>query len=306
MTVTDQPVQTGERQIVSEPESSRAWWFLGTLAVLRNPEGAPRTPVVMELHVPPGGSPPEHVHQALDDAFYLLDGELVVRCGDRTLFARPGAYVVLPHGVPHTFRVTSRKPARMLQVHEDDSFLGLVETLGTPTTEHRLPPTGEFDVDLETLMRASEEHGAPMIGPSLDEDAARRFATEARGEPTLGAVNHISLNVTDLARSEQWYSQAFGLIRVDGEIAEDGSGHIALLSPAGGWILTLASAPAAAVEHVALTCDDRAALVSWRDALAKRGLEPGTITDAAYGSGFVLRDPDGFDVELFTPAPQNL
>src|SRR5581483_12191926 len=92
-----------QRRIVSRPDSSPAWWFLGTLAVLRNPAGAPRTPTVIELTVPPGGSPPRHVHESLDDAFLLLDGEVVVRCGAETVVAGPGAYVVLPHGVEHTF-----------------------------------------------------------------------------------------------------------------------------------------------------------------------------------------------------------
>jgi catechol-2,3-dioxygenase len=258
----------------------------------------------MELHVPPGGSPPRHVHESLDDAFYLLDGEVVVRCGEQTLLARPGAYVVLPHGVEHTFRVTSRGPATLLLVHSDDSFLRFVEELGTPTTDRRIPPAGQFDMDLESLMRASAEHGAPMVGPSLDEDEAREFVREHRPEPVPGPINHVALQVTDLPASERWYTETLGLIRVDGEIAADGTGHIALLSPSGGWIVTLASAPAPGVDHLAIACEDREALVRCRESLAARGAAPGTITDAPYGSGFVLRDPDGNDVELFAPAPQ--
>lgn len=298
MTVTQQ------QQIATEVDTSRAWWFLGTLAVLRNPEGAPRTPVVMELHVPAGGSPPRHVHESLNDAFYLLDGEVVVRCGEQTVLARPGAYVVLPHGVEHTFRVTSRGPATLLLVHADDSFLRFVEKLGTPTTDRRIPPPGGFDMDLDSLMRASAEHGAPMVGPSLDEDEAHEYARQHRPEPTPGPINHVALEVTDLPASERWYTRTLGLIRVDGEVAADGSGHIALLSPDGGWILTLASAHAARVEHLAITCDGRDALVRCRESLAARGTTPGTITDAPYGSGFVLRDPDGIEVELFAPAPR--
>lgn len=304
MTDTDERSRTTGRQVASEPTTSPAWWFLGTLAVLRNPAGAPRVPAVMELTVPPGGSPPLHVHEQLDDSFLLLDGELVIRCGEQTLVARPGAYVVLPHGIPHTFRVTSGTPARMLLVHGDDSFLSFVEALGTPASEHVLPPAGEVDLDLDALMRASAEHGAPMVGPSLEDDEARAVLAGAStpGELALGPVDHVAIGVRDLARSARWYAETLGLARVGGEAADDG--HVTLASPSGGWVLALAAAPAPAVGHVAFGCADRAALCAWRDTLAARGAAPGTITDADYGSGFVVRDPDGLEVELFAAAPR--
>jgi quercetin dioxygenase-like cupin family protein/catechol 2,3-dioxygenase-like lactoylglutathione lyase family enzyme len=306
MTIIDNQRSPIDRRITSEPTTSPAWWFLGTLAVLRNPAGAPRTPAVIELTVPPGGSPPEHVHEALDDSFLLLDGEVVVRCGGETLVARPGAYVVLPHGIPHTFRVTSATPARLLQVHADDSFVRFIEAVGTPTSEHVLPPHGEFDLDIDALKRASAEHGAPMVGPSLEEDEARAVLAEeadARGDELgLGPVNHVALDVTDLARSTQWYTDTLELVRVDGAVADDGTGHVTLASPSGGWVLALARAPRPAVGHVAFGCADRPALCAWRQKLAERGVAPGTITDADYGSGFVARDPDGLEVELFAPA----
>jgi quercetin dioxygenase-like cupin family protein len=182
MTVTDVTTEATDRPLATTPDSSRGWWFLGTLAVLRNPIGAPRTPAVIELTVPPGGSPPTHRHEQLDDSFLLLDGELVVRCGTEAVIARPGTYVVLPKGVEHTFRVTSRVPARLLLVHGDDSFLQFIEALGTPTTEQRLPPPGEFDVDGETIVRVSAEHGAPILGPSLDEHDARVHISRHRHE----------------------------------------------------------------------------------------------------------------------------
>ncbi|HEU5035215.1 MAG TPA: cupin domain-containing protein [Mycobacteriales bacterium] len=169
MSVVDSSERAVARQWSTEPETSRAWWFLGTLAVLRNPDGAPRTPAVIELTVPPGGSPPRHFHEELDDAFLLLEGEVVVWSGGETVVARPGTYVVVPHGTEHSFRVTSQTPAKLLLVHDGDSFLQFIESTGTPTADLRIPPTGESDVDLDTIVRISAEHGAPIVGPSLDE-----------------------------------------------------------------------------------------------------------------------------------------
>ncbi len=296
------PVAPGARRISSEPDTSRAWWFLGTLAVLRNPEGAPRTPAVIELTVPPGGSPPRHVHHGLEDSFLLLDGEVVLRCAEQTIVAKPGTYVVVPLNAEHTFRVTSPGPARMLLVHADDSFLQLIEAAGTPTRELRLPPAGEFDLDLQTLIRLNEEHDSHIVGPSLDEDEARALAGAGTDQVTLGPINHISMTVTDVQRSAQWYAHSFGLVRASEEIADDGRGHVLLVSPTGGWMLSLTTAASPAVDHVAVTCRDRDELLAWRDVLTKRAAAPGTITDAPYGSGLVVRDPDDLQLELFAPA----
>ena len=174
------------RELSSDRESSRAWWFLGTLAIVRNPPGAPRTPAVMELVVPPGGSPPRHVHDTLDDSFLLLDGEVVVRCGDETIVGRAGSYICLPAGVEHTFRVTSTRPARMLLVHGDDSFLSFIEAVGSPASELQLPPSGGPDVDFDTVARLSAEHGSPFVGPSLEDADARAFLPPAQPTPAAG------------------------------------------------------------------------------------------------------------------------
>jgi quercetin dioxygenase-like cupin family protein/catechol 2,3-dioxygenase-like lactoylglutathione lyase family enzyme len=283
----------------TDPSTSKAWWFLDSTVVLRNPEGSPAFPLVMELLVPPGGSPPRHVHEDLNDAFFVLEGEVVLSVGDRTTVAAPGTYAVVPAGSDHTFRVTSQTPARLLLIHDDDSFLRMVQAGGTPADEPRLPPRGEFDLDLETMSRLVDEHDSRVVGPSLEEDEARASVT-AR-EATLGPVDHVAIGVTDLRRSEPWYVETFELTRVDGEIGADGSGHVVLASRSGGWKLTLAAPAASGFQHVAFTCHDRDALAASREALAGRAVTPGTITDEPYGSGFVVRDPDGLELELFSP-----
>lgn len=50
-----------------------------------------------------GAGPPLHVHDRDDECFYVLDGALVVRCGDETFDAAAGSFVFLPRGRPHRF-----------------------------------------------------------------------------------------------------------------------------------------------------------------------------------------------------------
>lgn len=58
-----------------------------------------------------------------------------MRCGEQAFAVGPGAYVALPHGVPHTFRVVGDEPAVMLQVHADDSFLRFIRAAGRPAAD---------------------------------------------------------------------------------------------------------------------------------------------------------------------------
>jgi quercetin dioxygenase-like cupin family protein len=162
---TTRDTDAAGRALSTDSGAGRAWWFLGTLAVLRNPEGAPRTPTVIELTIPSGGSPPLHIHKNLDDSFLLLDGEIAVRCGDQRIVAHPGSYVVLPAGIEHTFRVTSAAPARMLLVHAADDFLRFIEAVGTPTQELTVPPVGMYDLNREALIRIGAEHDLSIVGP---------------------------------------------------------------------------------------------------------------------------------------------
>src|SRR5260370_42601905 len=69
---------TAPRSIAADAgAAATAYWFLDTLAVVHSAT----PPLVIEITIPVGGSPPRHIHDGLDDRSYLLDGALAVRCG---------------------------------------------------------------------------------------------------------------------------------------------------------------------------------------------------------------------------------
>ena len=160
-----------------------AYWFFDSLAVLRTP-AADASPAIIEMTVSPDGGAPLHVHPDLDDSFYLLDGQLAMRCGEHTFVARPGDYVVLPRGVPHTFRVLGSQPARMLQVHQDDSFLRFIRAVGVPAATASLPPAMQLSVPMEDMTRIAAETGQPVIGPPMSEEEAQQIARAGTGRST--------------------------------------------------------------------------------------------------------------------------
>lgn len=154
-----------------------AWWFLGVL-VEECPVG-PGEPVVATATLPEGASPPLHVHADLDDSFYVLEGTIVVRCGEDVGVATGGSWVPFPAGVPHTFRVMDG-PARVLLVHADDSFLGFVHDVGRPAGETDVPMAGAGP-SMEELTRRSAEHGITNVGPPMEDEEARAWLRQLAG-----------------------------------------------------------------------------------------------------------------------------
>jgi quercetin dioxygenase-like cupin family protein len=59
---------------------------------------------VFELKAPPMSGPPLHVHTREDEWFYILSGELTFQLDGQRIVAGPGASVLAPRNVPHTFQ----------------------------------------------------------------------------------------------------------------------------------------------------------------------------------------------------------
>jgi mannose-6-phosphate isomerase-like protein (cupin superfamily) len=75
-----------------QDEATNTWWFLDILVAEHRTAPGMQT-VVMEATLPLGGSPQLHVHNDLDDTMYILDGELLVHCGDREQVVGAGHWV---------------------------------------------------------------------------------------------------------------------------------------------------------------------------------------------------------------------
>ena len=122
---------------------------------------------VADAIMPEGASPPAHLHAALDDSFYILDGRMVIHCGDDVWHAGPGSWVQFPAGVPHTFRVLGG-PARILLVHADDSFLAAVREIGRPATGTNVPDTKQGPT-------------ISNVGPPMELPEAERLLSQLAG-----------------------------------------------------------------------------------------------------------------------------
>ena len=87
-----------------------------------------------ELSTPPGGGPPVHLHEGIDETFYVIEGAYEIQLGDRIHEAGPGTLLYGPRGIGHGFRNVGDAAARMLCLATpggaETMFEGLAELLG--------------------------------------------------------------------------------------------------------------------------------------------------------------------------------
>jgi uncharacterized cupin superfamily protein len=89
-----------------------------------------------EFLTEPGFDTGSHYHSKVEEQFYMIDGQMELRVGDRVIAGRAGTFVSIPTGVAHAFANRSDQQARMLIVttppgHEN-YFADLAAILARP------------------------------------------------------------------------------------------------------------------------------------------------------------------------------
>jgi quercetin dioxygenase-like cupin family protein len=161
--------------------SAKAWWFLDTL-VIEHRRTEAMAGIVLEMTLPVGHAPPLHIHDTLDDNWYVLQGQMAARCGEDEFLIETGSWVSMPRGVPHAFRVVGDHPARILIVHDNSTFRDFVRELGASTTQRVPPPTPSFPT-MDQLARAAGNHDLRPIGPPITPDEASAIIGRTRSQP---------------------------------------------------------------------------------------------------------------------------
>ncbi|HZG49560.1 MAG TPA: cupin domain-containing protein [Thermoleophilaceae bacterium] len=95
---------------------------VGNVEFLALSEDTPRFNLSIITLAPHRDGPELHSHEAEDDAFYVLDGDLTIHGDGGELDAPAGTFVLVPPGVPHTFSNRTGRAVRILNVHAPAGF----------------------------------------------------------------------------------------------------------------------------------------------------------------------------------------
>jgi mannose-6-phosphate isomerase-like protein (cupin superfamily) len=119
---------------------------------------------LLELTMPPGRWVPAHLHRAAAEAWYVLEGELTFRFGDRTAAAPAGTFVFGPPGVAHAFGNAGERPARFLELFVPGGGEGY--HLERAALERARPPApaGQYSsLDEETLTALARKYDVEFL-----------------------------------------------------------------------------------------------------------------------------------------------
>jgi mannose-6-phosphate isomerase-like protein (cupin superfamily) len=146
----------------------QAFWFFGSLVTMKAVSSDTHNAFALQEQVcPPGLQAPLHLHHHQDEAFYILEGEVSVTCGEQVWRATAGCFAFLPKWFAHTFKVEGTTPARMLVITSPGGSFGFesfVEEIGDPAQTLNIPPAEPPDE--QRLLTLAEKYSIEVLFPS--------------------------------------------------------------------------------------------------------------------------------------------
>ncbi len=108
-----------------------------------------------------GDGSPQHIHKAEDEALYVLEGEINVLMGERTIRATTGSFVFIPRGTIHAFSRVGQEPAKLLAIFSPPGF----EQFFDEAVDLDVTDTEAYVAKAKAL---SEKYNMEIVGPPLE------------------------------------------------------------------------------------------------------------------------------------------
>jgi quercetin dioxygenase-like cupin family protein len=129
--------------------------------------------------------PPKHVHSREEEGFYVISGEATFKAGHVAAVLKPGAFIALPAGIPHTWTNTSGEMAKLITFTAPAGNEGFFLALGEPGSG---PPGARKTMPVEEINRMTPRYGVTYMETS---------ANPLEGSLVLGAGRSPSLVMPD-------------------------------------------------------------------------------------------------------------
>jgi len=144
----------------------RSVWYNGSLMTfLATGKDTHGQFALIEAVARKGNVPPPHIHHREDETFYVLEGEVEVSVGDRTIKGTPGTTFFLPRDVPHSFTIESEQ-SRMLILLTPAGLEEWFKEFSVPAPAMTLPPAEEPAYEeVQRMLEAAPRYGIEFLLP---------------------------------------------------------------------------------------------------------------------------------------------
>lgn len=112
---------------------------------------------IVDSTSPARSGPPRHVHQAEDEIFVVLSGELELWVAGQTIRKGPGEAAFVPRGTEHTYKALTE--CRHLVILTPGGFEGFFAEMAR--NAYRIPD------DMEPVTESAARHNLAFTGPPL-------------------------------------------------------------------------------------------------------------------------------------------
>jgi len=135
----------------------RAYWGMGILwTMLATAEDSDGKYSCIEELIPHGSSAAPHIHEAADEGFYVIQGEMTFFIEDQPLKAIAGSFVSVPQGTKHAFQIDS-ETVRLINTYVPAGFEHIIMATTIPAQARTLPPTSIPLFELEQTNQVMEQ-----------------------------------------------------------------------------------------------------------------------------------------------------
>jgi mannose-6-phosphate isomerase-like protein (cupin superfamily) len=139
---TDQAGAVSRDWEVLEPGGGEWLRFLGASTMRLKVDEAKNADLAFYEYVSEPGvtGPPQHVHHAHDETFFVVDGTFEFTIGNDHVAMPRGAFLFVPRGTPHTFRNAGEDLGRIVGTFNPPRFANYFRELAAIINDTGSPP----------------------------------------------------------------------------------------------------------------------------------------------------------------------
>ena len=145
--------------VLANRNKENSYWYIGHLmSLLVNSKDTAGRYALLRATERKGLEPPPHTHTKEDEAFLILEGEVVYKVGNQTFHAKDGDVMFLPRNIQHSFKIQSEKLETLIFLTPGGLENYFIE-MSTPAEEVRLPPMPQGPPDIAKLIATASKYG---------------------------------------------------------------------------------------------------------------------------------------------------